>query len=134
MADVFCQTFTAGISGLGEIITVPLAEGGDEIMVTEDNRRDYVELYLNFVMNVSIHKQVSTPHAWACACKSSPCSARAGGRQCVSGPVPVNRHPAQLGQEAGNVSIAGLLRRCMRGQPDAVAWHAAPACSVAAPC
>lgn len=60
VADVFCQNFTAGISGLGEILTVPLAEGGEDIMVTEDNRRDYVELYLAFVMNVSIHKQVSS--------------------------------------------------------------------------
>ena len=61
MADVFCQTFTAGIPGLGEMISIPLVEGGDEIMVTEDNRRDYVELYIAFVLNTSIHKQARSP-------------------------------------------------------------------------
>lgn len=58
VSDVFCQSFTAGLPGFGEIMSVPLCENGDDIMVTEDNRRDYVELYINFVLNTSIHKQV----------------------------------------------------------------------------
>ena len=56
--DVFCQTFTAGMPGLGETLIVPLCEGGADIAVTEDNRRQYVEAYMNFALDTSVHKQV----------------------------------------------------------------------------
>lgn len=56
--DIFCQTFTAGMPGLGETLIVPLCEGGEDILVTEDNRRQYVEAYQNFVLDTSVHKQV----------------------------------------------------------------------------
>ncbi|KAK9808350.1 hypothetical protein WJX73_005232 [Symbiochloris irregularis] len=55
--DVFCQTFTAGMPGMGETLVVPLIEGGEDISVTEDNRRQYVEAYMTFVLDTSVHKQ-----------------------------------------------------------------------------
>ena len=74
MADVFCQSFTAGLPGFGEMMSLPLCENGDEIMVTEDNRRDYVELYINFVLNTSIHKQVRSLSAHRSSTRKLPCS------------------------------------------------------------
>jgi ubiquitin-protein ligase E3 A len=55
--DVFCQTFTAGKPGIGEPESVPLKEGGEDINVTEDNRREFVDLYVDYYLNTAIHKQ-----------------------------------------------------------------------------
>ncbi len=64
MEQVFCQNFTASQQGVGEVLSVPLCEGGEDKMVTEENRREYVELYTNHVLNSSCHSQVPTspPH------------------------------------------------------------------------
>ena len=56
--DVFCQNFSAGVPGIGETLTVPLKDDGEEIMVTEDNRREFVDLYVDYYLNNAIHKQV----------------------------------------------------------------------------
>ncbi|GAB4814343.1 hypothetical protein N2152v2_001389 [Parachlorella kessleri] len=55
--DVFCQTFTVEVPAYGENKTVPLLPGGDEQPVTEENRREFVELYVDFWLNRSVHKQ-----------------------------------------------------------------------------
>lgn len=55
--DVFCQNFSAGVPGIGETLTVPLKDDGEEIMVTEDNRREFVDLYVDYYLNNAIHKQ-----------------------------------------------------------------------------
>ena len=56
--SVFCQNFTAGLPGIGETISVPLKEDGDDIMVTEENRREYVDVFVDFHLNRSVNKQV----------------------------------------------------------------------------
>ena len=56
--DVFCQTFTVEVPAYGENKTVPLQPGGDALPVTEENRREFVELYVDFWLNRSVHKQV----------------------------------------------------------------------------
>ena len=56
--DVFCQNFTAGVPGIGETLTVPLKDDGEDVMVTEDNRREFVDLYVDYYLNTAIHKQV----------------------------------------------------------------------------
>ena len=66
--DVFCQTFTAGMPGMGETLIVPLIPGGQDIVVTEDNRRQYVEAYQNFVLESSVHKQVMPCLLPPCPC------------------------------------------------------------------
>lgn len=55
MEDVFCQNFTAGVPGIGETVTHELKEGGEDIMVTEENRREYVDLYIDYYLKTSIH-------------------------------------------------------------------------------
>ena len=56
---MFCQNFTAGLPGIGETISVPLKEDGDDTMVTEENRREYVDLFVDFHLNRSVNKQVT---------------------------------------------------------------------------
>lgn len=56
--SVFCQNFTAGLPGIGETVSVALKEDGDDIMVTEENRREYVDLFVDFYLNGSVNKQV----------------------------------------------------------------------------
>ena len=63
--DIFCQNFTAGVPGIGESLTVPLKDDGEDIMVTEENRREFVDLYVDYYLNAAIHKQVSH-HLWYC--------------------------------------------------------------------
>ncbi|KAL3132600.1 hypothetical protein ABBQ32_009129 [Trebouxia sp. C0010 RCD-2024] len=55
--DVFCQNFSAGVPGIGETLTVPLKDDGEDIMVTDDNRREFVDLYVDYYLNAAIHKQ-----------------------------------------------------------------------------
>ena len=62
MEDTFCLSFEAGVPGIGEPISLPLRGDGCE-PVTEDNRRAYVDAYVDCVLNSSIHKQA---RAWAC--------------------------------------------------------------------
>ena len=57
MEEVFCQTFTAGVPGIGEVRMEPLIAGGEEILVTEANRREYVDAYVDFYLNRSVHRQ-----------------------------------------------------------------------------
>lgn len=70
MEDVFCQNFSAGVPGIGETLTVPLKDDGEDIMVTDDNRREFVDLYVDYYLNNAIHKQVAhTVHvAWVPCC------------------------------------------------------------------
>ncbi len=68
--EVFCQNFTAGVPGIGETLTVPLKDDGEDVMVTEDNRREFVDLYVDYYLNAAIHKQVWLHSAPAAACTS----------------------------------------------------------------
>jgi len=64
--DVFCQTFTAGMPGIGEVCSVALAPGGDDIYVTEANRREYVDAYVDFYLTRSVHHQFEVHSAFDC--------------------------------------------------------------------
>jgi ubiquitin-protein ligase E3 A len=55
--DVFCQTFSVEVQWLGERRAVALRPGGEEEAVTEDNRREFVELYVDWWLNASVHRQ-----------------------------------------------------------------------------
>ncbi len=57
MADVFSLSFVAGLPGIGQPLEVALVEEGAEVAVTEDNRREYVEAYVDCVLNASIERQ-----------------------------------------------------------------------------
>ena len=52
-----CLYFTSTVSNLGELVDVPIVEGGNEIPVTNENFETYVELYIQWYTNDSIeHK------------------------------------------------------------------------------
>lgn len=54
MENVFYQTMSIDVNIYGEIKTHALKPGGEDIMVSEDNRREYVDLYLKYVLHDSI--------------------------------------------------------------------------------
>ena len=58
LEEVFCQNFTAGVPGIGEVVTVELCEGGADVAVTEDNRREFVDAYVDYFLVTSVHRQV----------------------------------------------------------------------------
>lgn len=55
--DVFCQTFSIPMLRGGELIHVPLCPDGDAIPVTEENRREFVDLYVQWWLSDSVEKQ-----------------------------------------------------------------------------
>lgn len=55
--NTFCRSFNHAQDFFGEIIETELKENGSNIPVTEENRKEYVELYSNYLMEKSIEKQ-----------------------------------------------------------------------------
>ncbi|KAF9980273.1 putative E3 ubiquitin-protein ligase [Modicella reniformis] len=55
--DVFCLNFVGAYEAYGENVETPLIRNGQDIPVTSENKREYVERYVNFVMNSSISDQ-----------------------------------------------------------------------------
>jgi hypothetical protein len=54
--ETFCRSFTVDTEAFGEIIPHDLRENGADIPVTNDNRAEYVELYIDWYLNKSIDK------------------------------------------------------------------------------
>lgn len=66
---------TASQAAVGEVLSVPLCEGGESIMVTEENRREFVELYVDYILNKSVETQVclqsnTTNQSYILSCSS----------------------------------------------------------------
>lgn len=57
MEEVFCQTFTAGVPGIGQPLSLPLVSGGEALYVTEDNRRQFVDAYVDCILSRAVHRQ-----------------------------------------------------------------------------
>ncbi len=55
--DVFCQTFSISMVRGGETVHVPLCPGGEDIAVTEENRREFVDSYVSWWLCKSVEKQ-----------------------------------------------------------------------------
>jgi ubiquitin-protein ligase E3 A len=55
--DVYCRTFQAETEAYGKIFTHDLKENGGDIPVTNQNRREFVDLYVNWKLNQSIQTQ-----------------------------------------------------------------------------
>jgi len=53
VADVFCLNFEASYEAFGEAVTQELCPNGKELAVTGENRQRYVQLYVDWVLNVS---------------------------------------------------------------------------------
>lgn len=55
--SVFCRPFVAELDAFGQRKWVELVPGGANIMVTNENRQAFVDLYVDYVLNKSIEKQ-----------------------------------------------------------------------------
>ena len=53
-----CLNFHVSIEEFGKVITVNLRENGEHVAVTNDNRDEYVRLYLDWILNTAIYEQV----------------------------------------------------------------------------
>ena len=57
MRETFETTFQISFERFGEVVTVDLKENGGEIFVDETNRQEYVDLYVDYVLNRSVQSQ-----------------------------------------------------------------------------
>jgi len=58
MEEVFMQPFQISYTDLfGSVITAELKDGGSEIMVNQENKKEYVTLYADFLLNTCVEKQ-----------------------------------------------------------------------------
>jgi E3 ubiquitin-protein ligase NEDD4 len=48
ITDVIDETFTTTEDRFGEMVTVELKPGGEEVPVTEENKKEYVELVVEY--------------------------------------------------------------------------------------
>ncbi|XP_018666987.2 putative E3 ubiquitin-protein ligase HERC4 [Ciona intestinalis] len=55
--DTFCLNFTVSRDNFGETTEVDLIAGGSNIPVTADNRKEYVQSYINHLFNTSVQKK-----------------------------------------------------------------------------
>lgn len=55
--STFCLDFTIGVEKYDLQETVPLCPGGERRLVTNANRREYVDLYVRYLLDTSITKQ-----------------------------------------------------------------------------
>ncbi|KAK2580164.1 hypothetical protein KPH14_012435 [Odynerus spinipes] len=58
MSDTFMQTFRVGYKDVfGSISFHDLRENGDETYVTQENKKEFVDLYADFLLNKSVERQ-----------------------------------------------------------------------------
>ncbi|BGP44507.1 Putative E3 ubiquitin-protein ligase [Rhodotorula kratochvilovae] len=55
--EVFCRAFVGEYEAWGETVSEELVEGGREVAVTEENRKDYVRLLVEFLLSTSVSSQ-----------------------------------------------------------------------------
>ncbi|KAL1509492.1 hypothetical protein ABEB36_004214 [Hypothenemus hampei] len=60
--DVFCLSFNINRDVWGEIVTVDLKPNGSNIPVTQDNKQEYVSLYVDYIFRKSVENQYNAFH------------------------------------------------------------------------
>ncbi|KAK5161629.1 hypothetical protein LTR04_004001 [Oleoguttula sp. CCFEE 6159] len=55
--STFCRDFVAEIERYGSITTVPLCPNGENKAVTNENRHEFVELYVRYLLDTSVVRQ-----------------------------------------------------------------------------
>ncbi|CUS09549.1 unnamed protein product [Tuber aestivum] len=55
--STFCRDFVVETERFGQVTRVPLCPNGENLPVTNSNRREFVDLYLNYLLNSSVAKQ-----------------------------------------------------------------------------
>ncbi|KAH6891108.1 hypothetical protein B0T10DRAFT_302516 [Thelonectria olida] len=53
----FCLDFVIDTEKYGTVVQVPLCPGGERVPVTNNNRRDYVDLYTRYILDVAVTRQ-----------------------------------------------------------------------------
>ncbi|RKO91381.1 hypothetical protein BDK51DRAFT_13981, partial [Blyttiomyces helicus] len=59
VADVFLRNFEISYEVYGQVKTLPLVDGGEDILVTNANRQEYVDLYIQHYLVESVRRQFS---------------------------------------------------------------------------
>ncbi|KAL3278333.1 hypothetical protein HHI36_013664 [Cryptolaemus montrouzieri] len=62
IVDVFSLSFEVNKDVFGQITTVPLKTNGSNIPVTQDNKREYVNLYVDYIFHESVKVQYNSFH------------------------------------------------------------------------
>ncbi|KAE8144813.1 hypothetical protein BDV25DRAFT_85090 [Aspergillus avenaceus] len=57
VAETFCYDFVAQVDRYGEAVTVPLCSGGEKRPVTNTNRREFVDLYVHYLLDTAVTRQ-----------------------------------------------------------------------------
>ncbi|TFK50649.1 HECT-domain-containing protein [Heliocybe sulcata] len=57
ITDILDETFSTTEDRFGEVVTVPLIPGGEDIPVTEENKREYVEALVDYRISTGVKEQ-----------------------------------------------------------------------------
>lgn len=55
--NTFCRSFVAEFEEFGQRRVVPLVPNGEQVMVTQENKQQFVSLYTDFILNSSVQRQ-----------------------------------------------------------------------------
>lgn len=55
--NVYCRDFVADVERFGEVTQVPLCAGGEKRAVTNVNRREFVDLYVRYLLDTAVIRQ-----------------------------------------------------------------------------
>jgi len=55
--NVFCKSFVADIEVFGQRQSVPLVPKGEQLMVMQENKHEFVSLYTDSIRNKSVERQ-----------------------------------------------------------------------------
>ncbi|OJJ47767.1 hypothetical protein ASPZODRAFT_131333, partial [Penicilliopsis zonata CBS 506.65] len=57
VSETFCYDFVAQVDRYGERVKVPLCAGGEKRPVTNANRREFVDLYVHYLLDTAVTRQ-----------------------------------------------------------------------------
>ncbi|KAJ5403560.1 hypothetical protein N7509_003431 [Penicillium cosmopolitanum] len=57
VAETFCYDFVAQVDRYGEVVNIPLCTGGEKRAVDNDNRGEFVELYVHYLLETAVARQ-----------------------------------------------------------------------------
>lgn len=55
--ETFCRDFVAEMDRYGEILQIPLFPGGEKRPVTNSNRKEFVDLYVHYLLDTAVARQ-----------------------------------------------------------------------------
>ena len=55
--ETFCYSFVAPVDRYGKVVEVPLCHGGERRAVTNSNRREFVDLYVHYLLDTAVARQ-----------------------------------------------------------------------------